>query len=513
MNKKSRKVRVVAFVVLVFFLINVLLVIFPVMFARADEADKYYVSVTLDGAYINFDALPYIVNQRTIVPVRFLMEALDAEVSWDGSLKKVTVTGAGIKMELFVGSTTAYLNGKKVELDVGAELRYDRVFVPLRFVSENMGLNVDWDGKNKTVILKTTEKTPVKPAEEKEFTFKSVENNGNKLIFKMSAPGFKYKTMVLPEPKRLVVDVESCVNKLVSAPFNATEHLKAFRYSQFTVNPNAVRFVMELKDDVFYEIESQGSNLVIDFRFGEEKTDNKEDEKLPEEEEKEPSGENDSDKENESGKEEDEDLENEELLPHEPKPIEETVIVIDPGHGGSDPGACGYDSDGNVIFKEKDPNLYISMRLYELLKEKGFKVYVTRDSDVYVDLIGRADMANSLNADYFVSIHNNASENFDVRGTMVMYAYDNPKENMHLSGKKMASVIQKHLVSAIEGTKDYGPVKNSALAVLKRTEMPAVIVEGLFVSNEEDRKLLSDEEVLNDIAGAVYEGILEIIEL
>ena len=73
MNKKSRKVRVVAFVVLVFFLINVLLVIFPVMFARADEADKYYVSVTLDGAYINFDALPYIVNQRTIVPVRFLL--------------------------------------------------------------------------------------------------------------------------------------------------------------------------------------------------------------------------------------------------------------------------------------------------------------------------------------------------------------------------------------------------------------------------------------------------------
>ena len=122
-------------------------------------------------------------------------------------------------------------------------------------------------------------------------------------------------------------------------------------------------------------------------------------------------------------------------------------------------------------------------------------------------------MANCLNADYFVSIHNNASENFDIRGTMVMYAYDNPKENMHLSGKKMASVIQKHLVSAIEGTKDYGPVKNSALAVLKRTEMPAVIVEGLFVSNEEDRKLLSDEEVLNDIAGAVYEGILEIIEL
>lgn len=514
MKKRDRKVRIVAFIVLAFFTVNALLVIFPALLAKADESAKTYVSVTLDGEYINFDALPYIVNQRTIVPVRFLMEALNAEVSWDSEKRKVTIVGEGVKMELYADSTKAYLNGKGVTLDVSAEIRYDRVFVPLRFVSENMGLTVGWNGASKTVVLKTTDKTPAKPSEVKEFTFNSVKASGKNLIFNMSAKGFEYKTTLLKEPTRLVVDIHSCINKLVAAPFSATDYVKAFRYSQFTVNPNAVRFVMELKDNVLYDIEAQGANLIIAFRNEGEKpekidwssvADNKKEETEEKEENKKEEITDEKEEENEKGNEEAE-------VPREAKPIEETVIVIDPGHGGSDPGACGYDADGNVILKEKEPNLYISMKLYELLKEKGFKVYVTRDSDVYVDLIGRADMANELDADFFVSIHNNASENYDVRGTMVMYAYDTPKKNMYLSGKEMATIIQKHLVSAIEETTDYGPMKNSALAVLKRTEMPAVIVEGLFVSNEKDRALLMDNKTLDSIAEAVYDGILEITE-
>ena len=93
-----------------------------------------------------------------------------------------------------------------------------------------------------------------------------------------------------------------------------------------------------------------------------------------------------------------------------------------------------------------------------------------------------------------------------------MYAYDEPKENKTLSGKKMATIMQKHIVSLLPETYNHGPVKNSSLAVLRHTEMPAVIIEGLFVSNDNDRKMLGNDDILSKIAKAVYEGILEITD-
>ena len=158
-GKKQSKARIIALAVLIFFIIDICLIFIPSLLGRAEEFEiKTYVSVSLDGKMLDSDVLPFITGQRTIVPVRMIMEALDADVEWDGEQRKVTVKSDDKLIELYAGKTEAYVNGKKIELDVSAQIRYNRVFVPLRFISENMGLKVEWRGADKTVLLKSEKK-------------------------------------------------------------------------------------------------------------------------------------------------------------------------------------------------------------------------------------------------------------------------------------------------------------------------------------------------------------------
>lgn len=520
-NTKKRK-RVIAFILLAFFIINIVAILIPVLTAKAesdsDDVFKTYVDIRLDGKMVSCDVLPFIRGQRTLVPVRFLMEALNATVDWDDSTKTVIIEGNNKSITLKAWDTKAYVNSQEVLLDVPADIIHSRVFVPLRFVSENMGLKVDWEDTTKTVVL-TTINTSAPPEDNIGSNEGNNLNNGEKneigdgneniipdengtdqeeiisnslldvsfsdytITCNFETDKISYTKMILSSPTRLVIDFENCINRVPVFEMEENEYLNAFRYSQFTVNPDYVRLVLELKDNVEYEIHTARDEFFI--ILGRENFSSF----VPPEEDTPVV-----------------------VLPEFPDDPDKITIVIDPGHGGSDPGACGYDEEDNLILKEKDPNLEISLNLYELLVKKGYNVYMTRSTDTYVSLSQRADMANNLNADLFVSIHNNANDNLDASGTMVMYAYDEPKENMTLSGKQFAEVIQKHLVAALPGTNDYGAIKNSSLAVVKRTIMPAIIVEGLFVSNEADRALLMNPEVLSDIAYAVYEGLVEILE-
>ena len=93
------------------------------------------------------------------------------------------------------------------------------------------------------------------------------------------------------------------------------------------------------------------------------------------------------------------------------------IIIVDPGHGGSDPGAVA----GNI--KEKDLNLQVAKILTDMLKEAGANVYMTRKDDRYVGLYTRAAIANNLNADLFISIHHNASSNSAAKGVMTLFIH------------------------------------------------------------------------------------------
>lgn len=122
-------------------------------FAQAAQS----VNVKVDDKYVSFpDALPFIdPNGRTQVPIRFITEQLGAQVAWDGTLKKVTITKGSDTISLKIGESIATKNGKTLYFDTISFIKEDRTFVPLRFISETLGVKVNWLELSKTVEIVT----------------------------------------------------------------------------------------------------------------------------------------------------------------------------------------------------------------------------------------------------------------------------------------------------------------------------------------------------------------------
>lgn len=113
------------------------------------------IKVIVNGVLVQSDALPKIINDRTFLPVRSVAEAFDAEVSFDGSTKTVTITKNDMKAELTVGSDKIYLGDKIIKIDALAFIDNDRCYVPVRAFADAFGFEIFWNGETKTVTLKS----------------------------------------------------------------------------------------------------------------------------------------------------------------------------------------------------------------------------------------------------------------------------------------------------------------------------------------------------------------------
>lgn len=181
----------------------------------------------------------------------------------------------------------------------------------------------------------------------------------------------------------------------------------------------------------------------------------------------------------------------------EPKKIKSSggvVIMLDPGHGGSDPGA-----QGNGVV-EKEVNLEIALKVKNFLETNGYHVLITRTDDTYVSLSDRYDYANAQDVTMFISIHNNSSTNSEAHGTEVLCNYGTGSETV---ATNILNALTETIPTTNRGLKD-----GSRMAVIKHTKMPAVIVESLFVSNQEDAEKLANEDMINKIAKSIYTGIV-----
>ena len=179
------------------------------------------------------------------------------------------------------------------------------------------------------------------------------------------------------------------------------------------------------------------------------------------------------------------------------------TIVIDPGHGGSDPGAIG----ANKVM-EKDITLAISKKLALLLQQKGATVRMTRVTDVDVfgqnatdaqELQARVQVGETSKADIFVSVHINASTNRSVGGTSTYYS---PKSELD---PVLAKCIQDRLVEY--GNLDNLGIRQAGFYVTKRSKIPAVLLELAFISNEREEKLLTSNWFQNKLASGITLGI------
>lgn len=117
----------------------------------------FAVDLYVDGSALQTDVPPTILSGRTLVPLRAIFEALDAEVGWDGAAQTATATKSGTTVQVTIDDTTAYVNGQAQTLDVPAKLIDGRTMVPARFVSEALDARVLWDGNTESVYVITSD--------------------------------------------------------------------------------------------------------------------------------------------------------------------------------------------------------------------------------------------------------------------------------------------------------------------------------------------------------------------
>lgn len=190
---------------------------------------------------------------------------------------------------------------------------------------------------------------------------------------------------------------------------------------------------------------------------------------------------------------------------------ENMTIVLDAGHGGADPGKIGVND-----VEEKTINLAIAKKVETLLKKEKMDVVMTREEDIMLDgqngqatkvgdMKARVARINELAPTLAVSIHQNSYHQEGVMGAQVFY-YSHSEE-----GKRAAEIMQEALL--ILNTENNRKAKaNDTYYLLKRTEVPTIIVECGFLSNWEEAELLKDEEYQEEVAEAIVSGIKAYIE-
>lgn len=423
------------------------------------------VNLSLDGVPLLPDVPALIWQGRTLIPVRLVGEALGAEISWVGESYQVILRRDNTTIVLTLGSADALVNGEAVALPdaVPATLMrlegVERTMVPLRFLSEQLGCAVNWHQASYTADIRSPGQalgtvtaiyadanaqtvlisTDVQPEYH-------VQDFGDRLV--LDFPGLRLAdgfSNSLPVDNELLSDVRYA------------EH----GYELYPEYSHTVRVVLDLKEGITY-----GKNVTIAAMEGGVVLTTF----LPSQE---PGG----------------------FPPSPPLTPSQRTIVIDPGHGGKADGAK-YQG-----VPEKTINLSVARKLEVILKNLGYNVVMTRTDDSTIGLYERADIANAVSADLFVSLHSNASTKPQVRG-IYTYHYPNSRRGTQLAQSIQSAVVQ------TTGALDRG-IQSADFVVLRETYMPAVLVEMGFMSTYEELMFLLNDQYQDKLALGISEGIVQ----
>lgn len=172
------------------------------------------------------------------------------------------------------------------------------------------------------------------------------------------------------------------------------------------------------------------------------------------------------------------------------------LVVLDAGHGGSNPGAT---YNGR---QEKDDTLALALAIGQILEANGIDVYYTRTTDIYEAPQRKAMEGNAVNADYFVSLHRNSSPYPNQYTGVETLVYNRYGEAARLAGNINARLED-------VGFANQGVNERTNLVVLNQTEMPAVLVEVGFINTDADNRLL--DQRFQEVAQAIADGIVETV--
>jgi N-acetylmuramoyl-L-alanine amidase len=521
------------------------------------------VSITVNGN--KFDTgknPPLIIDNNTIVPLRSISEGLGEKVNWDGPTQTVTVTTKDKVIKLFIGKDYATINSNKVSLSAPARLiNRDTTYVPMRFLFENLGYDVKWIGDK--YLIQAAKKADPPAANNVNITsFTSTYTNGTYTISVKGDGPLTYTQGSINDDTsiRIYFDFNNAINTVTNKQITIDKSGLNLAYiGQNKLQPAITRLVVNMDYSMPYTItQSQDKKeFDISFKIGQNKVSNITAAKINNNDQI--TINTDADHFNPSRYGDNKiiiDISGATLsMPDgklagnisfagnivteirysqldantvrvvaytnlkadfsvqytgqgimltvtKPDPNKKQLVYIDPGHGGSDPGAIGI---GGI--HEADINLAIALKLKTLLDNGGYRTMISRTTDTDVGLYDRPYQANNEGADVFVSIHSDSFGSPSANGTTVLY-YPNGYNGDTRDEKTFAQIIHDNLMKQIS-TSDRGLSERPKLVVLNQTKMPAVLIETGFVTSPTDAQLLTDDNFQWKVAQGIYNGIVD----
>jgi N-acetylmuramoyl-L-alanine amidase len=191
-----------------------------------------------------------------------------------------------------------------------------------------------------------------------------------------------------------------------------------------------------------------------------------------------------------------------EVVEAPPVLIKRPLIVIDAGHGGDD---FGTRSASKPKYHEKSLNLTTAITLNDFMRKLGYETVLTRSKDEFIALQKRADFANDREADLFVSVHYNSAPAKQAEGIEIFYYKSDENKARTSESKKLANAILDKVIKTT-GAKSRG-VKQENFAVIRETKMPAVLIEGGFLTNVDEMEKIKDPAYVKSLAWGIAQGI------
>jgi len=491
------------------FYIILITAVFAILFSLSSIfAQSSEIKILLDNIPLETVVPSVIENDRLFVSARNVVEALGGRITWFPALKLMTVNINGRTARLVIDDPTLEIDEKVIPLEIPARILNNRVMIPLEVIKFIAEVDIKWDNQTKTLSINT-----IRPYLLKVRSYSHPDKT--RVVIDLSEKT-EFRADKLTNPDRIFIDIMGSIVKLEDT-FKQIKIddgvIKTVRTAQF--NEEITRVVFDLYREAKYEVFSliEPDRVVIDiFKSGKEAAISQ---TLP--------------------------AKPEEKSAPGPEITGNRVVIIDPGHGGKDPGAIG-----PTGLKEKDVTLGIALYLEKLLKGAGIPTYLTRSKDEFVYLENRTNFANQKNGFVFISLHANSVLNHrpsaegietfvlsskyigasarDVADRENRASRAHPEVDADLAliiadleesanikySLDFADIVQKKLVNYLK-LENRG-VKQAPFVVLKGANMVAVIVEVGFISNPKEEKLLKTSKFRENAAQALFEAIKYYIE-
>ncbi len=451
---------------------------------------------------------PVQIDDTVLVPIREVFETLGATVLWDDDERKAYIDYKETSVVLEDDSQVALVNGRYVPLGMPLTIINDKVMVPVRFIAEQMDCDVQWHNAERTVSITTTDAVVYANGEKRDPTENdyayanlaytvsaqlsnntSVGNSGGESSIGHEIDLIEQSdtTTVAPSPNATYADIanltyDNATNTVqIGLPSGVTASnitiTDAYRDKLLIIDLGGdyshiySPTIKQLSDDAvdYIEVSTTGGTTKFIIR---ENTIYTYDMHI-----------------------QDNTLHFKLLRPQEKY---DKIVLLDSGHGGIDSGAVN--SSGMM---EKDVNMAQTLAVKQLLESQtDIKVYLSREDDIYSTLRDRTDLANEIDVDLFISIHNNSSEYSSANGAEVYYYPGS------LEGQVLAEGILNRIVN-YTGIWDRGVKGADNYVVLKTSAMTAVLVEAGFLSHSSDAAKLASTDFTNKYAQAVVDAIVE----